>query len=94
MDGNRRYAVSNAVPLRVGHEEGFEALKRVLSFFLGLGVKNVTVYAFSIENFNRPPGEVEGLMEMARGRLVEICEKGQVGFFYDATTLLPAASTE
>jgi undecaprenyl diphosphate synthase len=40
----------------------------------------VTVYAFSIENFNRPPGEVEGLMEMARVRLVEICEKGYVGF--------------
>lgn len=59
-----------------GHEEGFEALKRVLSFFLKLDIPHVTVYAFSIENFNRDPKEVEALMDMARVRLVEICEKG------------------
>ncbi|KAI5480822.1 cis-prenyltransferase, dehydrodolichyl diphosphate synthase [Pseudohyphozyma bogoriensis] len=82
MDGNRRYAKAHAakeggpVDVRVGHEEGFEALKRVLSFFLKLEIPHVTVYAFSIENFNRPPGEVESLMDMARVRLVEICEKG------------------
>ncbi|KAM0753187.1 Di-trans-poly-cis-decaprenylcistransferase [Meredithblackwellia eburnea MCA 4105] len=76
MDGNRRYARRKGEPVRVGHEEGFEALKRVLSFFLKLEIPHVTVYAFSIENFNRDPKEVEALMDMARVRLVEICEKG------------------
>lgn len=76
MDGNRRSARERSLPVRVGHEEGFEALKRVLSFLLKLEIPHVTVYAFSIENFNRDPQEVEALMDMARLRLVEICEKG------------------
>lgn len=76
MDGNRRSARERALPVKVGHEEGFEALKRVLSFLLKLQVTHVTVYAFSIENFNRDPAEVDALMDMARSRLVEICEKG------------------
>lgn len=76
MDGNRRHAKKYNQPIRVAHEEGFDALKRMLNFFLELEVENVTVYAFSIENFNRDPEEVEVLMDMARIRLVEICEKG------------------
>lgn len=78
MDGNRRHARKLNQPVRVGHEEGFEALKRVLSFFLKLEIPHVTLYAFSIENFNRDPAEVDALMNMARIRLVEICEKGSV----------------
>lgn len=97
MDGNRRYArqyaaakgLNGPVDVRVGHEEGFEALKRVLSFFLKLEIPHVTVYAFSIENFNRDPAEVEALMDMARSRLVEICEKGLVS---SAVILAVAAS--
>ena len=76
MDGNRRYANSTHQPIKVAHQEGFNALKRILNFFLLLGVENVTVYAFSIENFNRDPNEVEILMEMARIRLLEICQQG------------------
>ncbi|BGO98964.1 cis-prenyltransferase [Rhodotorula toruloides] len=76
MDGNRRSARERKLPVRVGHEEGFEALKRVLSFLLKLEIPHVTVYAFSIENFNRDPMEVEALMDMARKRLVEICQHG------------------
>ena len=76
MDGNRRYARNKHQPVRVGHEEGFEALKRVLSFFLKLEIPHVTLFAFSIENFNRDPREVDALMDMARLKLVEICEKG------------------
>ncbi|KAK4055073.1 cis-prenyltransferase [Microbotryomycetes sp. JL201] len=78
MDGNRRSARQRSLPVRVGHEEGFEALKRVLGFLLKLGVPHVTVYAFSIENFNREPAEVDALLEMARTRLVELCEKGEL----------------
>ncbi|GAA6024018.1 hypothetical protein JCM11491_000533 [Sporobolomyces phaffii] len=76
MDGNRRSARLRSLPVRVGHEEGFEALKRVLSFLLKLDIPHVTVYAFSIENFNRDPAEVDTLMDMARKRLVEICRHG------------------
>jgi len=76
MDGNRRSARLRSLPVKVGHEEGFEALKRVLSFLLKLDIPHVTVYAFSIENFNRDPREVDTLMEMARKRLVEICQHG------------------
>ncbi|POY72035.1 putative Ditrans,polycis-undecaprenyl-diphosphate synthase ((2E,6E)-farnesyl-diphosphate specific) [Rhodotorula taiwanensis] len=76
MDGNRRSARVRNLPVRVGHEEGFEALKRVLSFLLKLDIPHVTVYAFSIENFNRDPGEVDALLDMARTRLVEICQHG------------------
>lgn len=76
MDGNRRSARKRNLPVRVGHEEGFEALKRVLSFLLKLDIPHVTVYAFSIENFNRDPGEVDALLDMARVRLVEICQHG------------------
>ncbi|GAA5891779.1 hypothetical protein JCM8208_002882 [Rhodotorula glutinis] len=76
MDGNRRSARTRNLPVRVGHEEGFDALKRVLSFLLKLDIPHVTVYAFSIENFNRDPTEVDALMAMARTRLVEICQHG------------------
>ncbi|GAA5869981.1 hypothetical protein JCM3774_004328 [Rhodotorula dairenensis] len=76
MDGNRRSARVRNLPVRVGHEEGFEALKRVLSFLLKLDIPHVTVYAFSIENFNRDPHEVDALLDMARTRLVEICQHG------------------
>lgn len=89
MDGNRRSARERKLPVRVGHEEGFEALKRVLSFLLKLEIPHVTVYAFSIENFNRDPMEVEALMDMARKRLVEICQHGCVRLRrpYSASTL-------
>ena len=78
MDGNRRFARERNEPVRVGHEEGFEALKRILHFFLELGVGYITVYAFSIENFNREPHEVDALMDLARRKLIEISEKGCV----------------
>jgi len=78
MDGNRRFARERNEPVRVGHEEGFEALKRILHFFLELGVGYITVYAFSIENFNREPHEVDALMDLARRKLIEISEKGSL----------------
>jgi len=49
-----------------------------LEWLLRLHIPHVTVYAFAIENFNRPAGEVNKLMDMARTKLVQICEKGSV----------------
>ncbi|CAH7666688.1 putative undecaprenyl diphosphate synthase-domain-containing protein [Phakopsora pachyrhizi] len=78
MDGNRRFSRSAGLSIEQGHLAGFEALKRVLELLLRLEIPNVTVYAFAIENFNRSPEEVTKLMNLARVKLLEICEKGQL----------------
>ncbi|KAK1772980.1 putative undecaprenyl diphosphate synthase-domain-containing protein [Phialemonium atrogriseum] len=72
MDGNRRYARSHKIETIEGHHLGFEALARVLEICYKCGVKVVTVYAFSIENYNRPKYEVEGLMQLAKAKLEQL----------------------
>ena len=64
MDGNRRFAESMGEPAIKGHEYGRDTLESVLDWCLDLGVKHLTVYAFSTENFNRNPVEVKRLMEL------------------------------
>ncbi|KAJ9117751.1 hypothetical protein QFC20_000029 [Naganishia adeliensis] len=76
MDGNRRFARERGWVVRRGHEEGFESLKSTLSLCVGLRIRYITVYAFSIDNFARPKDEVEGLLELTRGRLRRLCEAG------------------
>ncbi|TFK73809.1 Di-trans-poly-cis-decaprenylcistransferase [Pluteus cervinus] len=78
MDGNRRYARSKQKEVKEGHWEGFYALKRMLEICLKLGIKCVTTYAFSIENFKRPKEEVDALMQLAEEKLMELCEKGSL----------------
>ncbi|KAA1110514.1 cis-prenyltransferase [Puccinia graminis f. sp. tritici] len=78
MDGNRRFSRSVGLPVEDGHRAGFEALKRILELLLRLEVPNVTVYAFAIGNFKRSAEEVNKLMDLARTKLVQICEKGQL----------------
>ena len=62
MDGNGRWATQRGLPRLEGHREGVDNLRRVLESLSGFGVKYVTIYAFSTENWNRPPEEVDGLM--------------------------------
>lgn len=65
MDGNRRYSrIQGNIDVIKGHEMGVDTLERVLDWTIELGIKIVTVYAFSTENFNRPKKEVEGLMNL------------------------------
>ncbi|XP_016104578.1 dehydrodolichyl diphosphate syntase complex subunit DHDDS-like [Sinocyclocheilus grahami] len=66
MDGNRRFAQKAHVERQEGHSQGFEKLAETLRWCLNLGIHEVTVYAFSIENFKRSKEEVDGLMELAR----------------------------
>ena len=66
MDGNRRWAKLKDLPIAMGHWEGAETLKGVLQGATQLGVKTVTVYAFSTENWNRPKSEIEDLMNILR----------------------------
>ena len=77
MDGNRRYAVSHGRKKFEGHGSGFESLKKTLEWCMELGVKEVSVFAFSIDNFQREKEEVDVLMELARDKLKEISENNE-----------------
>lgn len=85
MDGNRRYARSHKIETIEGHNLGFEALARVLEICYKCGVKVVTVYAFSIENYNRPKYEVDGLMQLAKVKLEQLMLHGEVLDRYGAS---------
>lgn len=64
MDGNRRWAEKKGFPSAVGHKKGVEALKRTMRACDDFGIKYLTVYAFSTENWNRKPEEVNFLMNL------------------------------
>ncbi|KAJ2938825.1 hypothetical protein O0L34_g18450 [Tuta absoluta] len=75
MDGNRRYAKKKNVLTTTGHSKGFEKLSGTLRWCLELGIPEVTVYAFSIENFKRTEDEVHGLMDLAREKFQRLLEE-------------------
>ena len=64
MDGNGRWASSRGSMRITGHHEGAKAVRRALSFARRIGVRYLTLYAFSEQNWGRPPAEVEGLMSL------------------------------
>ncbi len=64
MDGNGRWASKRALPRVFGHKAGMEALREVVKACSDMGVKILTVYAFSTENWNRPTDEVSYLMNL------------------------------
>ena len=64
MDGNGRWAKKRALPRLLGHREGYKALRGILLAASELGLKFLTVYAFSAENWRRPEDEVKGLMSL------------------------------
>ncbi len=69
-DGNGRWAKRRGLPVVAGHEAGADAVKARLRDAVALGIKELTVYSFSTENWNRSPAEVSALMEMF-GRRIE-----------------------
>jgi undecaprenyl diphosphate synthase len=64
MDGNGRWAISRGLPRLAGHRAGTENLRRIIRASVEFGVKYLTIYAFSTENWGRPPEEVRGLMRI------------------------------
>lgn len=66
MDGNRRFAKKTNVEKKEGHSKGFDKLAEALLWCRELGIKEVTVYAFSIENFKRSEQEVNTLLDLAK----------------------------
>eukprot|EP00026_Physarum_polycephalum_P009946 Phypoly_transcript_10086.p1 GENE.Phypoly_transcript_10086~~Phypoly_transcript_10086.p1 ORF type:complete len:370 (+),score=45.50 Phypoly_transcript_10086:139-1248(+) len=78
MDGNRRYAKKHHVENLKGHSAGFKTLEKILDWSMELGIKEVTVYAFSIENFKRPKEEVDGLMDLTTEKFNLIMQENQM----------------
>jgi undecaprenyl diphosphate synthase len=64
MDGNGRWAAARSLPVAEGHREGARALRRTVEAAIDLGIRSLAVYAFSTENWARPPDEVESIMEL------------------------------
>ena len=64
MDGNGRWAAARGMPRMVGHRAGTENLRRIITACVEFGVKYLTIYAFSTENWGRPQDEVDGLMNI------------------------------
>jgi undecaprenyl diphosphate synthase len=64
MDGNGRWARRRKLPVAAGHRSGTKALRRTVEAAIDLGVESVCVFAFSTENWSRPPEEVDALMEI------------------------------
>jgi undecaprenyl diphosphate synthase len=78
MDGNGRWATSRGLPRTVGHRRGVEAVRRVVKVAPSFGIRVLSLFAFSADNWKRPPVEVSALMELfgfflatERGRLVD-----------------------
>ena len=71
MDGNGRWAGERGLPRWMGHREGMKAVRRCVEASLEAGLKHLTLYAFSRENWDRPADEVEALMSL----LVEYVER-------------------
>jgi len=75
MDGNRRYAKRHGVDKIKGHSQGFDKLAQTLQWCNDLGITEVTVYAFSIENFKRPQDEVDALFKLAQEKFERLIEE-------------------
>src|SRR3954453_21232460 len=80
MDGNARWATERGLPVLEGHRVGAQTLKATVRNAVALGVEELTVYAFSTENWTRPRKEVEGLMlmfaELIASETPELDEEG------------------
>ena len=92
MDGNRRWAKERNLPSALGHKKGVEALKKTMRACDDFGIKYLTVYAFSTENWNRNPDEVNFLMDLLaqtlKNELKEMHENNVVISFIGDTTKL------
>ena len=94
MDGNGRWAKKRFLPRTAGHAAGAEAFRRTANYCRSIGVKYLTVYAFSTENWKRSEEEISGIMKLMGKYLkeaIEDMEKNRVRFkvFGDISRLSP-----
>ena len=94
MDGNGRWAAKRGMPRSLGHKKGAERVKEIVQAAGELGVKYLTLYAFSTENWQRSPDEVNDLMDLLRqylkGELAELQKNGVRIVFIGEREMLPA----
>ncbi len=94
MDGNGRWAKQRGLPRTAGHAAGAETFRTVATFAKDIGLEYLTVYAFSTENWKRPPEEVQAIMGLLEKYLHEAIDrmardKVKMAFFGDLTPLAP-----
>ena len=92
MDGNGRWAAKRGLPRSAGHAAGAETFRRVATYCKEIGIEFLTVYAFSTENWKRPPDEIGTIMELLEKYLREALEKMErdrvkMRFFGDVSIL-------
>ena len=75
MDGNRRWAKKKMLPVKMGHREGAKTLEKIVRYANKIGLKYLTVYAFSTENWKRSEEEVGALMDLLKNYLEEYSKK-------------------
>ncbi len=75
MDGNGRWAKKRGLPRSAGHSAGAETFRKIATYCKNIGVEYLTVYAFSTENWKRPPEEVDAIMRLLEKYLHEAIEK-------------------
>ena len=94
MDGNGRWAKKRLLPRTAGHKAGAEVFRTIANYCRTLGVKYLTVYAFSTENWKRSPEEVSGIMKLMGKYLTEVLQdmeknRIRIRMFGDLTRLSP-----
>lgn len=72
MDGNGRWAKKRGLPRKFGHREGAKNFRRIARYCKDIGIKNITFYAFSTENWKRPKDEVDAIIELFREYIVDV----------------------
>ena len=75
MDGNGRWAKKRFLPRKAGHAAGARTVEKILEDAHDIGIKYITMYAFSTENWNRPQDEVDALMKLLRKYLSDCIER-------------------
>ena len=78
QDGNRRYAEERGADAPDGHREGAETTERVLEWCEELGIEELTLYAFSTENFDRPDDELDPLFDLIESKLYEFADADRI----------------
>ena len=92
MDGNRRWAKNKGIKLSLGHKEGAKTLEKIVRYANKIGIKHITVYAFSTENWKRAEEEVNALMFLLQSYLDDFSKKAdteniKIQFLGDTTQL-------
>ena len=78
MDGNRRWAKEHKLPVKMGHKKGAETLEKLVKHANKIGIKYITAYAFSTENWKRSEEEVSALMSLLRYYLDDYSERADM----------------